>query len=180
MSSHSRKASVRARSGAVKNSFSPSYMGALLLCLMLSSVALIAPASAATITVGSAYDWGSSGKAANCSAVATCTLRDAIVKASPATGAAIGDTIVFNLPANSMITLQGGELVVDKNLTIDGGNAPGLTISGNDYSRAVQIRSGANATLKQLALTRGISSAFIDGGGGILNIGALTLIRSTV
>lgn len=177
MSNHSRKESVCARSQTVKNPFSLPRIGAWLTGLMLSSLVLIASASAATITVGNAGD-PATGNAARCNAANTCTLRDAIAKAAAVTGTAAGDTIVFNLPAYSTITLSGSELLIDKNLIIDGSTVADLAISGNDHSRVVEISAGVTTTLKRLIIRNGKSS---DGsGGGIYNRGALTLAYSTV
>jgi hypothetical protein len=58
------------------------------------------------------------------------SLRNAIGSASA------GDTIQFDSSlANSTITLTSGQIEIDKDLIIDGSNAAGLTISGNQASR---------------------------------------------
>ncbi|MBR0224685.1 MAG: fibronectin type III domain-containing protein, partial [Thermoguttaceae bacterium] len=93
-----------------------------------------------------------------------------------------GDTILF---ASSMkgktITLapENGQLDISKNITIDASNlytsstaTPGVTISGGDATRIMQLASGKTTTLKGLAFTRGKS--FGDG-GAILNNGALNV-----
>jgi hypothetical protein len=72
---------------------------ALVLMLLLYAVS---SASAATITVTSANDSGPG------------SLRDAV------TGAAPGDTINFSLPSPSIITLTGGAITLNKDLTITG------------------------------------------------------------
>src|SRR4051812_24755644 len=51
-----------------------------------------------------------------------CTLRQAIALANP------GDAINFALPANSLIELTTGELLIDKGLTIAGPGALQLTV----------------------------------------------------
>lgn len=179
MTSHPRKASVRARPGTVKNLFSlQARLGTLLAGLMLSSLALIASASAATITVGNTGD-PAVGDAAKCNVASTCTLRDAIAKAANVTGATAGDTIVFGLPVNSTITLSGSELLVEKNLSINGEAGSGLAISGNHQSSVFKINSGVVATLKQLLIKNGYVN-YPARGGGIDNSGILTLIDSTV
>lgn len=178
MSNYSRKVSVSARSGAVNNSFSLSRMGTRLLGLMLSSLVLITSASAATITVGNASD-PINGNAARCNVANTCTLRDAIAKAAAVTGSATGDTIVFSLPANSTITLGGSELLVGKNLVIDGSISSNLVISANRRSHVFEISVGVTATLKQLVISQGHVD-YPYGGGGIANFGSLMLINSTV
>ncbi|MDE5085329.1 MAG: DUF4347 domain-containing protein, partial [Trichodesmium sp. St18_bin1] len=63
------------------------------------------------------------------------SLRQAIAEASS------GDTIEFDPSlANKTITLTSGQLEIDKNLTLDGGNASNLTISGNNASRVMDYQ----------------------------------------
>ena len=144
---------------------------------LLSGLLMTTSVWAATITVGSASDTAS-GSAAQCDVASTCTLRDAIAKAAAAAGSAPGDTIVFDLPADSTITLSGTQLELDKNLTIDGSSVDGLAIGGNGQSRVFVIHADVTATLKRLRVEGG---RIVDGnGGGILNYGALTLIDCTV
>ncbi|MBI1763870.1 MAG: right-handed parallel beta-helix repeat-containing protein, partial [Acidobacteria bacterium] len=95
------------------------------------------------------------------------SLRQAIADACP------GSAITFNLPANSTITLTSGELVLDKNLTIQGPGANLLTISGNNASRVFDIPTDVTATLSGLTITNG--NAVGSGGGGICNQGTLTV-----
>ena len=67
------------------------------------------------------------------------SLRKAIADANP------GDTIEFDPSlANQTITLTSGQLEIDKNLTLDGGNAPNLTISGNSSSRVIDYQVSPN------------------------------------
>ncbi|EKQ67646.1 hypothetical protein OsccyDRAFT_3928 [Leptolyngbyaceae cyanobacterium JSC-12] len=80
----------------------------------------------AIITVATANDSGAG------------SLRDAIARAQS------GDTIQFSSTlANQTITLTSGESVIpnDKDLIIDGSNASGLTISGNQQSRIFNVQS---------------------------------------
>ena len=63
------------------------------------------------------------------------SLRQAIAEASS------GETIEFDPSlANKTITLTSGQLEIDKNLTLDGGNASNLTISGNNTSRVMDYQ----------------------------------------
>lgn len=101
----------------------------------------------ATITVNSTADQG------------VGSLRDAIANAKK------GDTIQFarNL-SQKTIKLVSGQLVLDKSITIDGKNAPGLTISGNNSSRVFQLERKQEATLKNLIIADGKTKG---PGGGI-------------
>jgi hypothetical protein len=91
------------------------------------------------------------------------SLRDAINLAQK------GDTIAFasNL-ADQKITLTSGNLVVKKNLTIDGAGAPNLTISGNKSSQVFSTAVWIDVTLKNLTITDGYS----EGKGGGVRIGS--------
>jgi predicted outer membrane repeat protein len=83
------------------------------------------------------------------------SLREAIATANS------GDTIQFDPSlANSTITLTSGQIEINKNLTIDGSNSAGLTISGNNASRIFDLRwttdfQPTNLTLKNLTIANG-------------------------
>jgi hypothetical protein len=93
----------------------------LLLCLALLGIASHG-VQAATLTVTSNADDGSAG-----------TLRSQIA------AAAANDTIEFAAGVTGTIPLTGGELILDKNLTIIGPGANMLTISGNGTGRVFVI-----------------------------------------
>ena len=99
------------------------------------------------ITVTSAADSGAG------------SLRAAIAAAQE------GDILQFDQGlANQTITLTSGELVLSKNIEIDGSDAPNLTISGNHASRIFSAGGGINFALKNLAIVDGKTS---DKGGGV-------------
>ncbi|WP_422925029.1 FG-GAP-like repeat-containing protein [Singulisphaera sp. PoT] len=85
-----------------------------------------------------------------------------------------GATIVF-APSVSWktITLDDGELVLGKNLTIVGPGADKLKISGNALSRVFEVVAGANVTLTGLTIMSGNAKG--GNGGNIANAGTLTI-----
>jgi hypothetical protein len=134
-----------------------------------------------TLTVTNNLDDGSSPKG---------SLRYEIGKAHN------GDTIVF-APAldGQTITLRGSELDIAKSLTIQGPGAGLLTISGGrevtslNGVRVFAVERHTTVTLSGLTITGGGGTAYAafgysDGndneGGGILNLGTLTVSGCTV
>ncbi|MBK5231972.1 MAG: CSLREA domain-containing protein [Thermoleophilia bacterium] len=140
------------------------------------------PASAATITVDTATDAPGT----------QCTLRDAIKAANtnlasngcvtPGSGT---DTIQFQLPNPSTITLESALDQITGDVSIQGPGASQLTVSGNSLYRVFNIASGKTVSISGLAaaggsvVATGCSSAS-EAGGGILNFGTLTLDRMVV
>ncbi|MBI4752726.1 MAG: hypothetical protein HY774_29910, partial [Acidobacteria bacterium] len=113
----------------------------------------------ATLTVTSGADSGAG------------TLRDQIVAATA------GDTIVFS--GVSTVTLTTAELLINKDLTIDGGAGVTVTRStagGTPNFRIFNISSGV--MMNNLSITNGNVSG--GDGGGIINSGTLTMTGSTI
>ena len=76
------------------------------------------------------------------------------------------------------ITLTDGQLLLNKNLVIDGSALPGgISLSGNSASRVFTVANGATVLLDSLSLT-GLEAA--DYGGAIDNFGTLTVNRCTL
>src|SRR6516165_9313325 len=89
-----------------------------------------------------------------------------------------GSTITFDTTAlgSNAITLSKGQLVVSDNMTISGPGASKLTISGNKASRVFAITATtAHVTISDLT----ISGGAIAYGGGIANLGSLTISDCT-
>jgi hypothetical protein len=136
----------------------------VMLCLLLAWGAV--PVRAATLTVSTTADSGAG------------SLREAL------TNAVAGDTITFttsgtiqllsNLPTISIITL-----------TINGN---GATVRGGTSIRIFMVAGGADVTINNLTMTEGNCNSgcsLLNGsggmnGGGIYNVGTLTLTRSTL
>ena len=84
---------------------------------------------------------------------------------------------VINFASNiTNVTLTGGELLINKNLTISGGGTTPLTISGNNQSRIFNVAPGATLNLNRVTITGGNNS----GGGAVSNYGTLNVTDSTV
>ncbi len=114
---------------------------------------------AATLTVTSGADAGGTCPGAS------CTLRQAIATA------AAGDTINFAADV-ATITLTSAELLINKNLTINGPGANLLrvqrsTAGGTPAFRIFNIAGNVNVTISGLTIANG--SAPASGGGGISN-----------
>ena len=137
------------------------------------SPALAVSAEAASLTVNSAADAGGT-----CPGT-TCTLRQAIATA------ASGDTINFAAGVTT-ITLTSGELLINKNLTINGPGANLLSVQRNTASGTPVFRifnisnisngttSGLTVTISGLTIANGLahseSGDFASSiGGGIVN-----------
>lgn len=116
------------------------------------------PASqSATITVTNTNDTGPG------------SLRQALADASP------GDTIVIGVTGT--IFLLSGELVISKNLTIQGKGSKQSALSAEFLSRVLSIASGATVQISGVSIREGVATS---DGGGINNAGTLTLIDSIV
>lgn len=92
-----------------------------------------------------------------------CTLRQAIAAAEPR------DRIEFKGNLSGTIALTAGELLIDKDLVIEG--AARITIDAQRASRVFRINGPATVWLDGLHLTGG----FAPDGGGILNTAVLHL-----
>ncbi len=110
------------------------------------SLMLFGNANAARFTVTNTSD-GASG-----------SLRNAVASA------AAGDTIVFALPAPSTINLSGGQIVLDKNLTITGPGADRLTLKGVAGSRIFRVSASVVANLSGFTITGGSLPPYPGGG----------------
>ena len=92
--------------------------------------------------------------------------------------ASAGATITFAAGlSGKTITLTSGEVLLNKNLTLDASAlAGGIWINGNHASRIFELTSSATVTITSLTLTNGYAAA----GGAILSAGSLTLNRCTI
>lgn len=93
------------------------------------------------------------------------SIREAIAIAQP------GDTIQFDASlANQTITLTTGQLEIDKDLIIDGANAPGLIVSGNNTYRVINVTNDSvyptDSTLRNLTIANGKTNGVGEDGAG--------------
>lgn len=107
------------------------------------------------------------------------SLRQAILDACP------GSTITFASPlfeTTQTITLTSGQLVLDKNLTIQGTGANKLTISGNNASRIFQVNEDITASISGLTITGGNGVGALNNGygGGLYSQGRLTVLNCVI
>jgi predicted outer membrane repeat protein len=109
-----------------------------------------------------------------------CQLRNAITEAS------YGDTITFRQTlAGLTMTLISGELIIDKNLIIDGDlnndQLPDITIDASNNSRVLRINNGLLVTLDGLIIRGGyLNTAGLGGGAGIrIGNGNITNIKNS-
>lgn len=90
------------------------------------------------------------------------SLRDTIAKAQA------GDTIQFSSTlASKKITLTSGDINIAKNVVIDGSNAKGLMISGNNASRIFELsEKNLNVTVRGLTFLDGKATGTGTAGEG--------------
>ena len=101
------------------------------------------------------------------------SLRQAIADANP------GDTVTFLLSTPSTITLTGGEVGIDKNLTLSGPASGTITISGNNASRIFNVAAGMTVAVANLTFTQA-NGGTNSGGAIVVQTGAsLNVTNST-
>ena len=95
--------------------------------------------------------------------------------------ACVGGTITFANTVVSPISLSGGQITIDKSLTIQGPGANLLTVqntkAASTTSRVFLVNSGVTATISGLTISGGNP---LGDGGGINNNGTLTVANSTI
>ena len=156
--------------------------------VVIGVLAVAVPAGAATFTVNSTDDAvdANPGDGSCATAQGVCTLRAAIQEANALAGA---DTII--LPAG-VYTLQiggpreddgaTGDLDIRDHLTIVGADARLTIIDGNQLDRVLHVVNASVVHISDVTIQNGRSDgpAANASGGGILNMGTLTLTRVTV
>ena len=121
------------------------------------------------------------------------SLRNDIVMSNAAGGA---NTITWATELTGTITLTSGQLEISNDLTIT--SVSSLAISGNNTSRVFQVDAGVTVTISGLTITGGRAPDGTPGvnatnssgeglpggnggdGGGIYNLGSLTLSNDTI
>lgn len=118
----------------------------------------ITRASANTFTVTNLNDSGDG------------SLRQAILDANANPGA---DEIDFQDELSGTITLTSGQLTITDDLTINGPGIFVITVDGNHASRVFSVEQFVTVTISGLTVSNG--SVTDNAGGGIFNVGNLTL-----
>jgi len=91
---------------------------------------------------------------------------------------AVGGIVSFDPAlAGGTIALTGGPLVIGKEVTIDGADAPGISLNGGGADRILIINAGVDVTARNLVITNGYGFQLA---GGVLNNGDLTLDHVSV
>src|SRR5437762_11933722 len=85
-----------------------------------------------------------------------------------------GDTIEFAVTGT--IGLTGGELLMDKSITISGPGAENLAVDGNAKNSVFHISSGRTVTISGLTITNGNAPG--GNGGGIHNDHASLMLNN--
>jgi predicted outer membrane repeat protein len=136
-----------------------------LLCAVFFSLPSVDAAT--TYTVQNTGD--GAANAANCPG-SGCRLRDALAAVSD------GDTIDFSVTTPATITLNTGELLVNKSITISGSGTDQLSVNGNAASRVFHISSGKTVIISGVTITNGAA----DGAGTYNDHSTLTLSNCTL
>jgi CSLREA domain-containing protein len=144
----------------------------------------VAPAQAAVFTVNSPADPPAgdanpgNGVCETAAGNGVCTLRAAIQEANALAG---DDTII--LSPNTYLLTQVTELTITGHLMITGGGAATTIIDGNKGVRTnsgvLVIGPGVTVSISGVTIRNGGRTGFFVG-GGIFNVGTLTLTNSTV
>lgn len=110
----------------------------------------------------------------------TVSLRDAIAVANSSSAPTdiSFDPTVFATPQKIMLSGSELELQNTSEPTTITGPAAGVTISGNNASRVLNVDSGVMAAVSNVTVTDGNGDGYW--GGGVLNSGFLTLTNDTI
>jgi parallel beta-helix repeat protein/predicted outer membrane repeat protein len=166
------------------NSTTPTEFGRHLFVLTtpvanVTGVRIIASQGGSTITEIEAYSFGNSQVVTTLADSGAGSLRDTIASATS------GDTLTFDASlSGKTITLEGTQLLIDKELNIDASAlAKGITIDAAGSSRVFKITSGSVVTMRSLMLTGGnATGGFPENSGGAIysNLATLSLISCTL
>lgn len=115
-------------------------------------------------------------------AAGNCSLRAALMEAN-----ALGTPAVIELPEGTFtitrpagtIRAQGGDLVIDSNVTIRGAGQERTIVSGANEYRVFAVFEGRTVVIEDLTIAEG-NAGQDENGGGITSRGDLTLRRVTV
>ena len=111
------------------------------------------------------------------------TLRAAIMEANALVGAdeiqLPAGTYTLSIAGTGEDAAATGDLDITDDLTISGGGVGATTINGAGLDRVFEVFAGVTVNLSGVQITGGNVTG-INGGGGIRNLGTLTITNSTV
>ncbi len=176
------------RSQAISN-FVDRFIRFSIVASLLAGLFVVAPAPralAATITVTTTNDELNSDGDCSLREAIQAANTDSVADACPAGSVSQADTII--MPSGTYtLAIAGqnedgsatGDLDITGDLTINGAGANITVVDGNNIDRVVHVLPGATVIISGVTLTGGKTP---DGafGGGVYNLGALTLSNSAV
>ena len=134
------------------------------------------PAFAVDFSVNSSLDAGDvlPGDGVCQSANGSCTFRAAVQETNVLSGA---DTISFAFLGPTVITLSGGDVVINDDLVISGSKMPSdIRLVGSGSTRVLTIlRSGISVTVRGLTISNGFAGGSSNGGGVFVQSANLSL-----
>ncbi len=101
-----------------------------------------------------------------------CTLRTIIADAAPDTAISFAPALFSGGARTLVLDPARSALTLTRNATIAGPGATMLAIDGANATTVLQVNSGVTATISGATIQHGAATAY---GGGIINLGTLTL-----
>ncbi|HYO13597.1 MAG TPA: CSLREA domain-containing protein [Thermoanaerobaculia bacterium] len=150
-----------------------------------AALALLALAAAPAVARAAVFNPDRTTDSADGACDAHCSLREAILAAN----ATAGEDVIVLRPGVYRLSLAGagedlaatGDLDIRDDLVLVGDRAANTIIDAGGIDRVLHLREGVSVEIRDITLRNGrLQGQGVVGGGGILNIGSLTLTRSVV
>jgi hypothetical protein len=101
------------------------------------------------------------------------SLRQTVLDAEPGDVIGFDTSGTFAVPRTVTLATQ---IVLDKDLTIEGTGSDRLTLSGNDQVRVFEVTTSAIVLLRDLTVTKGLAE---DGGGILVAFGSVLVLHAS-